>query len=53
MYATKNAAPHPGRALAPVAEAGAYAAVFAWSAIGAVPVALTAWWGRRRWVRTR
>jgi predicted MFS family arabinose efflux permease len=38
---------------APAAEAGAYAAVFAWSAIGAVPVALTAWWGRRRWVRTR
>ena len=38
---------------APAAEAGAYAAVFAWAAIGAVPVALTAWWGRRRWVRTR
>jgi predicted MFS family arabinose efflux permease len=38
---------------APAAEAGAYAAVFAWSAIGAVPVALTAWWGRRRWVRRR
>jgi len=38
---------------APAAEAGAYAAVFAWSAVGAVPVALAAWWGRRRWVRTR
>jgi predicted MFS family arabinose efflux permease len=38
---------------APAAEAGAYAAVFAWSAAGAVPVALAAWWGRRRWVRTR
>ena len=40
-------------AAAPAAEAGAYAAVFTWAAIGAVPVALAAWWGRRRWVRTR
>ena len=38
---------------APAAEAGAYAAVFAWSAAVAVPVVLAAWWGRRRWVRTR
>jgi MFS family permease len=38
---------------APAAEAGAYAAVFAWSAVGSVPVALAAWWGRSRWVRTR
>ena len=38
---------------APAAEAGAYGAVFAWSAVGAVPVALVAWWGSRRWVRTR
>jgi predicted MFS family arabinose efflux permease len=35
--------------LAPVAEAGAYGTVFVWSAVGAVPVALIAWWGRRRW----
>ena len=39
-------------AAAPVAEAGAYGTVFAWAALGAVPVALTAWWGRRRWART-
>ena len=38
---------------APAAEAGAYGAVFGWAALGAVPVALVAWWGRRRWVRTR
>jgi predicted MFS family arabinose efflux permease len=43
-----------GTALAaPAAEAGAYGTVFAWSTIGAVPVAVTAWWGRRRWDRTR
>jgi predicted MFS family arabinose efflux permease len=38
---------------APVADAGAYGAVFAWGAVAAVPVALVAWWGRRSWVRTR
>ena len=38
---------------APAADAGAYGAVFACGALGAVPVALVAWWGRRRWARTR
>jgi predicted MFS family arabinose efflux permease len=38
---------------APAADAGAYGAVFAWASVGAIPVALVAWWGRRRWVRTR
>lgn len=38
---------------APVAEAGAYGTVFAWAAVGAVPVAAVAWWGRRRWDRVR
>jgi predicted MFS family arabinose efflux permease len=37
--------------LAPVAEAGAYGTLFVWAAIGAVPVAVIAWWGRRRWDR--
>ena len=40
-------------AAAPSAEAGAYATVFAWAALGAIPVAILAWWGRRRWDRTR
>jgi predicted MFS family arabinose efflux permease len=40
-------------AAAPIAEAGAYETVFAWAAVGAVPVALVAWWGRRRWDRRR
>jgi predicted MFS family arabinose efflux permease len=39
-------------AAAPVAEAGAYGVVCAWAAVGAVPVALAAWWGRRRWARS-
>lgn len=38
---------------APTAEAGAYGAVFAWAAAGAVPVAVTSWWGRRRFARAR
>ena len=38
-------------AAAPVAEAGAFGLVCAWAAVGSVPVALAAWWGRRRWAR--
>jgi predicted MFS family arabinose efflux permease len=38
--------------LAPLAEAGAYGAVFGWATLGAVPVVLIAWRGRRRWDRT-
>jgi predicted MFS family arabinose efflux permease len=40
-------------AAAPLAEAGAYETVFACAAVGAVPVAVVAWWGRRRWDRAR
>lgn len=43
-----------GTALAaPAADAGLYRGVFAAAAAGAVPVALAAWWGRRRWDRRR
>jgi predicted MFS family arabinose efflux permease len=38
---------------APAADAGAYGPIFAWATLAAAPVALVAWWGRRRWVRTR
>jgi predicted MFS family arabinose efflux permease len=40
-------------AVAPIAEAGAYTTAFAWAAAAGVPVAITAWWGRRRWDATR
>ncbi len=40
-------------AVAPIAEAGAYTTVFAWAAAAGIPVAITAWWGRRRWDATR
>jgi predicted MFS family arabinose efflux permease len=40
-------------AAAPLAEAGAYETVFAWAAAISVPVAVVAWWGRRRWDRAR
>ncbi len=36
---------------APLAEAGGFGTVFGWATIGAVPVVVTAWWGRRRWER--
>ncbi|MBA3906037.1 MAG: MFS transporter [Pseudonocardiales bacterium] len=37
--------------LAPEAEAGAYGTVFVWATACAVPVAVIAWRGRRRWDR--
>ena len=37
---------------APSAGKGAYATVFAYAAAVAIPVAVAAWWGRRRWDAT-